>query len=53
MTRDHQHKRGPNVNTARLVAGSTRDDSKLPADLEAARAEWSRRVQRCTNRGRR
>jgi hypothetical protein len=51
MTRDHQHNPDPNVNAHRIVAESTRDDSKLPADLEAAWAQWSAGVQRMHERG--
>ena len=40
MTRDHAP--DPDVNAARIVAESTRDERALPADLEAAWAEWSR-----------
>jgi hypothetical protein len=51
MTRDHQHNPDPNVNAHRIVAESTRDDSKLPADLEAAWAQWSAGVQKMDERG--
>jgi hypothetical protein len=46
MTLDHAHNPDPNVNAHRIVAESTRDDSKLPADLEAAWAQWSAGVQK-------
>jgi hypothetical protein len=39
MTRDYQHNPDPNVNAARIVAESTKDESGLPAGLEAAWAE--------------
>ncbi len=39
MTRDQAHNPDPNVNAARIVAESTRADTALPADLEAAWAE--------------
>lgn len=51
MTRDNTHSPDPNVNAARIVAESTRDDSKLPADLEAAWAEWSAAVGKVDERG--
>lgn len=51
MTRDRQHNPDPNVNAHRIVAESTRDDTALPADLEAAWAEWSRGVQKVDERG--
>ena len=50
MTRDHQHNPDPNVNAARIVAESTHD-SALPADLEAAWAEWSAAVGKVDKRG--
>ncbi len=36
MTRDHQHNPDPNENAYRIVGEATRDDTALPADLEAA-----------------
>ena len=51
MTRDRQHSPDPNVNAARIVAESTRNDTALPADLEAAWAEWSAGVQKVDQRG--
>lgn len=40
----------PNVTAARIVRESTASDEPLPADLEAAWADWSRRIQGCDER---
>jgi hypothetical protein len=45
MTRDRAHNPDPNVNAARIVAESTKDESRLPADSEAAWAGWSAALQ--------
>lgn len=39
----------PNVTAARIVRESTADEP-LPADLETAWTEWSRRIQGCDER---
>lgn len=41
----------PNVNAARIVGEATRGDERLPADLEAAWAEWSKGIQNVDERG--
>jgi hypothetical protein len=51
MTRDHQQNPDPNVNAHRIVAEATGGDTALPADLEAAWAEWSRGVAKVDERG--
>lgn len=37
MTRDQQHNPDPNLTAARIVAGSTRDHSKLTAERRTGR----------------
>jgi hypothetical protein len=41
---------GPNVNSARIVADSPKDESGLPADFEAAWAGWSAAVRKVNER---
>lgn len=40
----------PNVTAARIVRESTASDEPLPTDVEAAWADWSRRIQGCDER---
>ena len=49
MPRDNEHDPDPNVNAARIV-GETSAGDDLPADLEAAWAEWSRSIQKVDER---
>jgi hypothetical protein len=46
MAKDPQHNPDPSENAARIVAESTADSDSLPADVEAAWAEWSRHIQK-------
>jgi hypothetical protein len=46
----HPSKRDPNEDAADVVARSTGRQDELPADLEAAWAEWSKRLQRVDER---
>lgn len=41
----------PNKTAARIVAESTGDSDALPADVEAAWAEWSSQIQNVDERG--
>jgi len=47
---DNEHNPDPNANAARIVSEST-DSSELPADIEAAWAEWSKGIQKVDERG--
>lgn len=47
---DNEHNPDPNQNAARIVAESTPADA-LPADIEAAWAQWSAGVQKVDERG--
>ena len=51
MSRDNQHNPDPNITAARVVKEATGEDKPLPADLEAAWAEWSKSVQKVDERG--
>jgi hypothetical protein len=51
MPSDHDHNPDPNVNAARIVRESTAGDKPLPADAEAAWAEWSAHLQNVDQRG--
>ena len=50
MSRDQEHNPDPNANAARIVSESTATGD-LPADLEAAWAEWSAGIQGVDERG--
>lgn len=50
MTTDRQHVPDPNEDAARVVRESTAG-SDLPADLEAAWAEWSKGIKNVDERG--
>lgn len=47
---DNEHNPDPNENAARIVAESTAS-SELPADIEAAWAQWSAGIQKVDERG--
>lgn len=50
MARDHQHNPDPNVNAARIVGEAMAGSEPLPADVEAAWAEWSACIQNVDQR---
>jgi hypothetical protein len=51
MARDNEHNPDPNINAARIVGESAFVDPRhLPADLEAAWAEWSAGIQKVDER---
>jgi hypothetical protein len=45
------HNRDANQEAARIVRGTTGQDDQLPPDLEAAWAEWSKRIKNVDERG--
>ena len=45
------HESDPNTEAARIVGESTGNEKPLPADLEAAWAEWSRSIKGVDERG--
>ena len=47
---DQEHNPDPNENAARIVAEST-ESSDLPAEIEAAWAQWSAGIQKVDERG--
>ena len=51
MPRDNEHNPDPNANAARIVGESTADSTAMPAEIEAAWAEWSSHIQNVDERG--
>lgn len=51
MARDNEHNPDPSETAARIVGEAAGADSPLPADAEAAWAEWSRSIQKVDERG--
>lgn len=48
---DPQHDPDPNESSARIVGESTSEPDTLPADVEAAWAEWSKGIKNVDERG--
>lgn len=50
MKRDNEHNPDPNTNAGRIVAESTAGTETPAADLDAAWAQWSARLQKVDER---